>query len=85
MHPLILHRVKNGFLVALHKGEQFIDLSESFVAHSAADLIAHIEAHFSNPPAPAPAVYVPAESVHAALAAAKSELAEPAPAAQVQA
>ena len=84
--PLILHKVRNGFLVAIHKGEQFIDLSESFVAHSAAELVEHIESHFSQPSAPA--VHVPAEAARAALEAARDELTAepaPAPAAQVQA
>lgn len=85
MTPLILHRVKNGFLVAVHKGENFLDLAEAFVAHSAADLIAHIEAHFAHPSPPA--VVIPAESLRAALTAAHAALADPAPApaAEVQA
>jgi hypothetical protein len=77
MTPLILHRVKNGFLVAVHKGENFLDLAEAFVAHSAEDLVAHIEAHFAHPSAPA--VVVPAEAVHATLEAVKAELADPVP------
>lgn len=96
MTPLILHRVRNGFLVAIHKGEQFIDLSEAFVAHSAAELIDHIEAHFGHHgavTAQTPGAFmVPADSVMASLQEARSELDEPtvaaapaAPAAQVQA
>jgi len=92
MTPLILHRVRNGFLVALHKGEQFIDLSEAFVAHTAADLIAHIESHFSKPSAAPASVMVPADAVLSSLNAAKDSLADPAvtspapsaPAAEVQ-
>lgn len=95
MQALILHRVKNGFLVAIHAGEKFIDLSEAFVAHSAAELVEHIESHFSKPaPAQPQSVMVPADAVLASLNAAKDSLAEPpeltekvptAPAAQVQA
>lgn len=93
MQALILHRVKNGFLVAIHAGEKFIDLSEAFVAHTAADLVTHIESHFSQHTT-TPAVMVPADAVLSSLHAARSELNEPpvlteqaptAPAAQVQA
>lgn len=75
MQPLILHRVRNGFLVALHAGEKFIDLSEAFVAHDASELVAHIEAHFSK--SPTPTVVVPADAVLAALHGARNELTAP--------
>jgi len=95
MTALILHKVKNGFLVAIHAGEKFIDLSEAFVAHSAAELVEHIESHFSKPAPTQATTMVPADAVLASLNGAKDALAEPptlteqaqpsAPAAQVQA